>query len=76
MNPDAVIQWHSYVRREKYDVLMNFLVHEKYGIDQQDEEGQTALHLACEVSQTTIRVVHEVAWVCQTATPPKVSTLI
>ena len=50
MNPDAVIQWHSYVRRGKYDLLMNFLIHEEYGIDQQDEEGQTALHLACEVT--------------------------
>ena len=51
MNPEASVPaWHFYVKQEKYDLLMNFLIRENYDIDQKDEQGQTALHLACEVS--------------------------
>ena len=50
MNGDAPV--HSYVRRrdkQKFKCLMTLLIHSECDVNLANKEGQTALHLACEV---------------------------
>ena len=50
MDGDAPV--HAYVKRkdkEKMNCLMTFLIHSKCDVNLPNEEGQTALHLACQV---------------------------
>ena len=55
MNGDTPL--HSYVRRrdkEKFNCIMTFLIHSKCDVNLPNREGQTALHLACEVGLCTV----------------------
>ena len=49
-NGDAPV--HSYIRRrdkEKFNCLMTLLIYSKCDVNLPNKDGQTALHLACEV---------------------------
>ncbi len=50
-NGDAPL--HAYIRRrdkQKQNCLMTFLIHAEHDVNLVNEEGDTALHLACKVS--------------------------
>lgn len=52
LNQDGDAPLHSFVKRrdkEKFNCLMAFLIHSKCDVNLTNREGQTALHLACEV---------------------------
>lgn len=57
MNGDAPV--HSYVRRrdkEKFKCLMTLLIHSDCDVNLANRDGQTALHLACEVKPCSCSV--------------------
>lgn len=54
-NGDAPV--HSYVRRrdkEKFKCLMTLLIHGNCDVNLPNKDGQTALHLACEVKPLSL----------------------
>ena len=40
---------HSYVKNQRFDCLMTFLIHSKCDVNLTNRDGYTALHLACQV---------------------------